>query len=304
MTPREEHRRVAGLLPWYATGTLDRDERRAVEAHLAECATCRELVDVARRHADLGSSHGMPADLLEHVDPLLLVQYADDPESLEPWTREFVEERLAACEACRDALDRLRELPPLEEPVPGRAERPAGRLRRAFEQFAGAVLRPQLAAVYLALLVVALPALFIVRGPGTAGGGAAVLAPGRILSLEPETVLRDQAAGREPPVPLTREGGPVLVELMTELRPDDRGGLEGVRVGVRCGDRELPAGRLSLESLPVRDGRLVVPLVIEPARLGPGDACEIGVRAVAPGRLVDGRVIARRRLVIVATPGE
>lgn len=33
--------RAAGLLPFYATGSLDERERRAVEAHLVGCAACR-----------------------------------------------------------------------------------------------------------------------------------------------------------------------------------------------------------------------------------------------------------------------
>ena len=41
----ERHRAVERLLPWYANGTLDDDERAEVEAHLHDCAQCR--ADVA-----------------------------------------------------------------------------------------------------------------------------------------------------------------------------------------------------------------------------------------------------------------
>jgi hypothetical protein len=36
------HERTAGLLPWYANGTLADQERQAVEAHLAGCVRCQQ----------------------------------------------------------------------------------------------------------------------------------------------------------------------------------------------------------------------------------------------------------------------
>jgi hypothetical protein len=38
------HQRVWDLLPWYANETLPDAERRTVEAHLADCARCREEI--------------------------------------------------------------------------------------------------------------------------------------------------------------------------------------------------------------------------------------------------------------------
>jgi len=37
----DPHEQAQRLLPWYANGTLDPSERGAVEAHLADCAECR-----------------------------------------------------------------------------------------------------------------------------------------------------------------------------------------------------------------------------------------------------------------------
>jgi anti-sigma factor RsiW len=37
------------LLPWYATGQLDADERAQVERHLYSCAACREQLTLERR---------------------------------------------------------------------------------------------------------------------------------------------------------------------------------------------------------------------------------------------------------------
>ncbi|GAB4226349.1 MAG: hypothetical protein Kow0062_28520 [Acidobacteriota bacterium] len=296
MSRAEEHRRVAAMLAWHAAGTLDETSRRLVDEHVRACDECRGLLDIAARHADLASEAGSD-DLLAHVDPLLLVEYADDPESLEPWTREFVEERLAACADCRDALARLRELPPIETP----REQTAGarhRLRRALARFAGAALRPQLAAIYLAILVVALPAVLVLRGPDGARGRPAVTVPGSVLRLEPERIVREGASRQPEPVDLGNATSPVLAELLTDLRPEDRGGLDGVRVEVLCAGRTLLAESLALDALPVRDGRLAVPVLIDPSRLDEGTTCEIRARAVAPGRLVDGQVLARRSLVV------
>ncbi len=38
----DPHKQTQTLLPWYANGTLDADEVAVVEAHLSECAECRD----------------------------------------------------------------------------------------------------------------------------------------------------------------------------------------------------------------------------------------------------------------------
>ena len=37
-----EHQDISALLPWYVNGSLDEGERQRVDAHLIECAGCRE----------------------------------------------------------------------------------------------------------------------------------------------------------------------------------------------------------------------------------------------------------------------
>lgn len=46
------HDAAEELLPWYATGQLDPDDRARVERHLYSCASCREQLVVERRLAD------------------------------------------------------------------------------------------------------------------------------------------------------------------------------------------------------------------------------------------------------------
>lgn len=41
----ERHREIAELLPWYANGTLDPEERAHVERHLQRCAECRRELE-------------------------------------------------------------------------------------------------------------------------------------------------------------------------------------------------------------------------------------------------------------------
>jgi anti-sigma factor RsiW len=43
------HDEAEALLPWYATGQLDDDERERVEHHLLACSGCREQLRVERR---------------------------------------------------------------------------------------------------------------------------------------------------------------------------------------------------------------------------------------------------------------
>lgn len=42
MMSQQEHERLGRLLPWFANGTLDTEERRAVAGHLEHCEACRE----------------------------------------------------------------------------------------------------------------------------------------------------------------------------------------------------------------------------------------------------------------------
>lgn len=52
MTSADRHRRVADLLPAYALGTADPEERREVEEHLPECPECSQDLGAWRRTAD------------------------------------------------------------------------------------------------------------------------------------------------------------------------------------------------------------------------------------------------------------
>lgn len=60
------HERTVELIPWYVNGTLEADERRAVERHLAECLPCRAALRDEQRLGDLVHAHGAVPPGAEH----------------------------------------------------------------------------------------------------------------------------------------------------------------------------------------------------------------------------------------------
>jgi anti-sigma factor RsiW len=64
------HVQVDRLLPWYANGTLEDDERAQVEQHLAECAQCqREVRWLRALHGDFAEQAKQDGALLETPHP-------------------------------------------------------------------------------------------------------------------------------------------------------------------------------------------------------------------------------------------
>lgn len=66
-----EHNEVTNLLAWYVNATLDAPGQARVEAHLKECAVCREDVELERRIyrgiADDAAVEYMPATSLKRL---------------------------------------------------------------------------------------------------------------------------------------------------------------------------------------------------------------------------------------------
>jgi hypothetical protein len=93
--PRDPHKDLQALLPWYAAGRLSAGERADVEAHLASCAACRvELRDepgLAAEIANLPLSDAPPS--LEHgwaVMSRRLEREAPRRASFSAWTRSLL----------------------------------------------------------------------------------------------------------------------------------------------------------------------------------------------------------------------
>lgn len=79
-TEVQPHHDAEELLPWYATGQLERDEMALVEQHLANCAHCRRQLAFERRMVDEFAA------MTPEVDSgwARLRQRLDAPQSQEP----------------------------------------------------------------------------------------------------------------------------------------------------------------------------------------------------------------------------
>jgi anti-sigma factor RsiW len=70
-----EYDEVSGLLPWYVNGTLRDADRQRVDAHLQDCARCREDLRLeARIHAELSTDAAvayMPSASLKRLNARL-----------------------------------------------------------------------------------------------------------------------------------------------------------------------------------------------------------------------------------------
>ena len=72
------HEKTAALMPWYVTGTLPDDERRALETHLGECLPCRARLREEQRLCDLvGAQDDLPVGPAHGV-AALLTRIGDD----------------------------------------------------------------------------------------------------------------------------------------------------------------------------------------------------------------------------------
>jgi len=62
------HREVSELLPWYANGTIEEEERGAIADHLRDCAQCRRelqgLGEITQAARELAAEAPEPSDLL------------------------------------------------------------------------------------------------------------------------------------------------------------------------------------------------------------------------------------------------
>ena len=295
---------VAELIPWYANGTLEEEERRLVEEHLGVCAACRALLDDARSFSS-GMRSAQASELREHIDARLLTDYVERPGSLEPETLRFVEARLEACETCREAHARLVEVAHALDagrraPLVEVERRPL--LERLWSFLASTVLRPAPALAYLLALALLVPVLWLAR-PGAPPEGIAAM-PTRI-AVEGERATRAGAPGGASTAPLEipASASTVLLELETELEPGDLARVPAFTVELRLGENLLWSAPASTENAFVRNARVVVPVVLQPGGLARGVDLTILLRASRPGDPLDGQALFRRKLRVVVEEG-
>src|SRR5262245_14314128 len=224
MTPSDP---IAALIPWYVNGTLAPDERRRVEEHLAACAECRGLLEDLRELSPLVRS-GAGA-LEDHPHAQHLECYAADSAALERELAAWIRSHVGTCEACSEVLLILQQ--ELERSATGArvAALPANRGRPvSFEGLRAerstvpaflsrTLLRPEMAAVYL-LLLLAIP-VFRALMPGPAPS------PGATLPTSPR--------------PMSPWGGAVELPV---LSASHRGGTGTLVVTVEAGQPVVPIG--------------------------------------------------------------
>jgi anti-sigma factor RsiW len=108
------HDHALEQLPWFLNGTLEDDERREVEAHLATCVECR---------AELEATRDAFAVYAAHLPPEVLTAFVLEPEA-GSWgvdggrvERGLVVGHLAQCAECRSEVEMAREgLAAIEDP--------------------------------------------------------------------------------------------------------------------------------------------------------------------------------------------
>ena len=95
---------VAQLLLWRVNGSLDAAEQRRVDEHMAQCAVCRQ---------EFYETVAALAIYQQHLPVEALVDYVFE-RTAAPWTRDLIEQHVAACPSCAEQLACARESRQLE----------------------------------------------------------------------------------------------------------------------------------------------------------------------------------------------
>lgn len=229
------------LLPWLVSEQLDSEERERVEAALAGSLEAADLLSYARMLHEAATSDDV-------LSSRLLVDYANDPESLDASLRRRIEEQLRADPKAGEAVAILRELEACgaaaEVPVAGeaavsalripaqQASRPLSGRSALLEWLRRLVTRPVPAFVPAGIVLAALVLLWI--GPPRwrpVGGRETQATTGGVQLLRLESVdrFRSNATGPTPKTPgsapaiptVTRSLSPLILELATGLDLDE-----------------------------------------------------------------------------------
>ncbi|MCI0486685.1 MAG: zf-HC2 domain-containing protein [Blastocatellia bacterium] len=105
-----ECERINELLPWFANGTLEGEERRTVSEHLAGCRSCRRELDETLLAVSIYK---------QHLPTQTLIDYAFD-QPVVTMDRGLIESHLRTCAECSEQLGMVRESRLLEEGEPSR----------------------------------------------------------------------------------------------------------------------------------------------------------------------------------------
>lgn len=288
-----DHDRIAALLPWYANGSLDADERAAVERHVEGCPSCSALLEQARGQSNFvriaRETRG------DHIEPSLLTRFVEAPESLEPEARDRIEATLASCRTCREARDLLLDVGARLEQAESARDRAGSAVRPSlWDRLAATLLRPAPALAYLLALVILAPALLVsLRGKNVPIG-----APAAVVRTTGESALRDVDGDTIETAPLRLSAdGPTLLILETGLAPTDLERL-GFEIELVRGERLLWSRPTSGQEFVVDDGQVRLPLMLRTDRLRHSVDHQVILRVRRDGDALDGQPLFRRHLQV------
>jgi hypothetical protein len=259
-----EHDEAVLRIPELAAGTLDGDEREAVEAHVAACERCRALLETGGEVSAALVRDG-PG---EHLPSEVLTAWALGSDDLPPAAARKAAEHAVRCPACREEAEAVRRAAAETSAPAGDGSTERRRVTPEWLLLAAAV-------VIIAVLVV--PAWHGLNPPTAGGEDRALAEPvpegaGRLARL---TVLRPpQRATGERVAEIVEAADRGVVPLaLTPLLPPDAAADAPVVVTVRGAEGE-PAfrARMTVAEAEREVGPSGVLLLLVPAeRLPPGD---------------------------------
>ncbi len=93
--PTTSCREIGELIAWYPSGDLTDSERIRIDEHVERCSSCAEDLDFA-----LQIKHSVSPATGEHPDPETIVQFFEDPSTLNTIDRAAVADHVAECGLC------------------------------------------------------------------------------------------------------------------------------------------------------------------------------------------------------------
>ncbi len=283
-------------LPWYLNDTLSAEEKKAVEERLATSPGYRAALEDLRRIT--ASAKSAPARLDADVHPDLLLAYADDREALDPELRARVERGLERSQRSREALEILREVDASLATAPS----PEVSLSREpfwaglWQTLRTTLLAPAPALAYLLVAAVLIP--FVLRDAPEGPELSPFALPQRVI-VESERAVRGEEASAAP-LALPAGTQALLLELRTDLIPQDLKQGLSLELVLFAGDREITSSELTPADFAERDGKLTVSVPMFPQRLPLEEDLQIAIRARKPGSPLDGKSLFRRSLELVS----
>jgi len=305
---------VASLIPWYASGTLVAEESARVEAHLAGCDACRDLLALARGFRRL-APHVSQELIFEHVQSQRLVEFAEDPSTLEIDARRFITNHIRTCAVCAEAVEILEDIGHAADnpettsgpPTPGLPEMARRLWNGVWRWLSRTLLQPAPALAYLVALVVMLVILPLRPPAPTVAPVPPVTAPVRqpaIALLPPVVDLPGERHYRgvstpTPPINVTvaARADVVPLALVTSLEGVDLADTQTrFRVALVQDDRPVFEKECRGSDFD-RLGRLM--LFVDPDAFAAGIPCLASIVRVKPGDPADGEVVYRRSFLFV-----